>query len=992
MMLLLLTACESESTPWTHAFQIETLDQTIGGPKAAVQPGDFLLENDQVRTGILDARYSMGPSPYGGTLADADLQRLDPRYGGGHGDDQLAEVFGTVNLNIAGADTDGQVTIVDDGAGGEARIRVDAPALPFLTMLKALWGLVGLPDFSMQTDYVLPAGARAVRIETTARLDDATPTTTDVPGTDGEMPIIDLAMQTGLVFGDFYLQGGSVDVFAPGVGFDEDSAVYQASLEGRNLFVDPFRFEFVAGVSDGVSYAIASADGDLYVPLFTSSQTAVFGAGQVGELTDAGDTGEADDRYDRFPGDTSYRYTRYFGVGKGDVASAMSAIYATRGDAVGSLGGHVVEESTGTPLSDVSVLVFKTGEALPFSQFSTDVGDDTQIDGSFGGATDGLLPPGTYDLLVHASGRPDSDRVTVTITEGAATDVTLTSPRPGEVDVTVSDELGRELPSKVTFYRTDGAAVLEPDYGDHYIGGDPAEVVFLPHGEATVVLPPGSYYAVASRGTEYELGTSEDFTVTDTGKNTLHLQVERSVASPGWISADFHVHGANSFDSGVSLENRVITYAAEGVDFFSSSDHDYLTDYQPTVEDLDLEPWVKTAVGLETTTLEIGHFLGFPLQSDTIAQSGGAFDWTGMTPTQILEDLDNLGIAAGYQPMRFVAHPRDGILGYFDQFGFDAYTGSVNTPLLSRTNEILGDSANFTTDFEGLELLNGKRFELIRTPTQPELDTYAAGGSLTSFQMVQRTAQEQEDLIDGVYHLAYGQDGQVDDWFTLLNSGIRLTALGNSDSHSRFSIEAGCPRNYVFTGEDDPASLDAQAVADAVKAGHVVASYGPFVDFTANDGAAMVGDTVDTTSGSVTLHIQVQAPTWMAVDRVELYQNGTLVHEWTGLDPDVVRFEQDYTATVTKDSWFVVIASGDGDLSPVFSPVEFPPIQLQDVVIDALSDVPAVGSFLSPAVPIPRTGAVLPYAITNPIFVDVDGGSWTPPGIPAWMVEPTAPE
>lgn len=991
MLLLLVLACSGTEGTWARAVQIETLDQTIGGQKAMARPGDFLLENDQVRVAILDARYSLGPSPYGGTLADADLQRSDPRYAGGHGNDQLAELFGTVNMNLVGADEPGDVVIAADGADGEARVHVQATGEPFLSMLGALWGLVGQPEFVIGTDYVLDPGARAVRIETTASLDGVPDTIQDAPGAADALPVLELAMQTGLTFGDFYLQGGSVDVFAPGIGFDEDRAVYDAAVDGRNLFSDPFKFEFVGGTADGISYVIAAADGDLYVPLFTSSQTAVFGAGVVGELTFEGDTGAGDDRYDRFPDGQAWRYTRYLGVGKGDIGSALSAIYATRGDAVGSVGGHVVEAGSATPLSKVNVLVMRAGEDAPFSQFLTDVGDDTQIDGSFGGEADGLLPPGDYDLVVHQSGRPDSAPVRVTIAEGQHTEVLLAGNRTGAVTVHVVDELGRSVPSKVTFFSTDGAKVLNPTYGDHYIGGDPAEVVFAPYGEAEAVLPPGGYYAIATRGLEYEIATSDDFTVSADGVAELNLQIVHSVDSDGWISADFHVHGANSFDSGVSLENRVITFASEGVDFFSSSDHDYLTDYQPTVEALGLEPWVKTAVGLETTTLEIGHFLGFPMQQDHVKDQGGAFDWTGMPPEDILDELEDLGIAAGYDPFRFVAHPRDGILGYFDQFGFDVYTGEVETPLLSRTNEVLKNADNFTTDFEGLELLNGKRFELIRTPTQPEMDSYANSGELTSYQMVERTAQEQEDLIDGVYRLAYGTEGQVDDWFTLLNKGVRLTALGNSDTHSRFSIEAGCPRNLVYVGEDDPAALDAQQVADAVRAGHVVASYGPLIRFTANDGEAIVGDEIEA-SGSVKLHIEVEAPSWMDVNRVELYQNGTLIHEWTGLDPDVLRFAQDYEAPVTKDSWFVVIAMGDGDLSPLFSPVEFPPIQLQDVVIEALSDVPAVGSFLSPATPIPRTGAVLPYALTNPIYVNVDGGDWTPPGLQSWLKPPIEPE
>ena len=68
------------------------------------------------------------------------------------------------------------------------------------------------------------------------------PAMTDAAGRQYE-----LAIETGAIFGDFYLQGGSVDVFAPGIGFDEDGAVFDAFVDGRNLFTDPFAYPYLAG-------------------------------------------------------------------------------------------------------------------------------------------------------------------------------------------------------------------------------------------------------------------------------------------------------------------------------------------------------------------------------------------------------------------------------------------------------------------------------------------------------------------------------------------------------------------------------------------------------------------------------------------------------------------------------------------------------------------------------------------------------------------------
>ena len=988
MLLFVLFACPT-SSEWASARPIETLGDTIGGPKATARPGDFLLENDRLRVAIVGPRYSMGPSPFGGTLCDADIRRADPKYAAGHGNDQLAELFSTVNMNIAAVDTEGEVIVLAEGSATEpAIIRAAATGHPFLTMLQPLWAIVDQPNFVITNDYILEPGSPAVKIVTTASLAATFSTATESPGSTTELPLLDYAMVSGLAFGDFYLQGGSVDVFAPGGGFDEDQLVSDAVRSGKNTFTSPLRFEFLASVGDGVSYAMMAEGGDLFVPLFTSSQTAAFGAGQAGEITDSGDTGEGDETFDRFHGGQSYQYTRWFAVGRGDVGSALDALIEARELPHGTVNGFVLEEGSGVAVSGASVLVFLAGSDKPWNQWESDVGDDTQKDGSFGGS----LPPARYDLLVHQEGRPDGERVSIEVVEGKTQTLVLGVGRAGQLDVEVVDETGRHVPAKVTVFLDTGASTLARDYGDTILNGGASAAFFLPHGEGSTTLPPGTYRAVASRGLEYEIDESEPFTIRADGKAELTLQVLHTVETEGWISADFHVHAANSFDSGVSLENRVVTMVAEGVEFFSSADHDYLTDYAPVVQALGLEAFVKTAVGLETTTLEVGHFIGMPLGNDTLLDQGGAFDWTGMPPVEILAELESLGVQAGYEPMRFVAHPRDGILGYFDQFGFSAYDGLVSTPTLAFANPILKEQANFTTDYDALELLNGKRFDLIRTPSQTELNAYAQGSPVTAYDIIERTGGEQVDLDQDVYRLGYGHDGQVDDWFTMLNTGVRVTAIGNSDTHSRFSIEAGCPRNYVYVDRDEPGGLDEQAVADAVKAGHVVASYGPFVRFTAEDGA-IVGDTVSVDDGVVTLNVEIQAPTWMTVDRVELYQNGVLIHEWSGLDPDVVKMRETLEVAVTKDSWFVIIAMGDDDLSPVFSPVDIPPIELQDVVIEALSSVPTVGAFLSAGVPVPRDGPVFPFALTNPIFVDVDGdGLIAPPGIPEFMREPIEPE
>lgn len=1001
LLLAALASCGGGSEPFANAYRIERLEDAVGGPKAMARPGDILLENDHYRVAILDARNSLGPGLFGGSLVDADLQREALGVGAGEGNDQLAEVFPTVNMNVtlANGEVKDAVSIVADGSDGKAAIvRVTGPGYPFLSLLDALWALVNQPDFTMTTDYIAEPGVPWLTMRTTAAF-HTTEAATDGPPVqyfDGGLPLIDMAMETGAVFGEFYLQGGSVDVFAPGMGFDEDTEVFEAVEAGQNTFLEPFEYDFLAGVADGVSYGIAPKDGSLYVPLFTSSQTVAVGGGMEGKAPVPGDP------FPRFDQGSTLTYERYFFIGHGDVGSIVDQYVEARGIPYGEVTGHVVERGTGDPISDAMVFVYEPGADRPWSQWTTDVDPlDTDPDGSFSGR----LPVGTWELRVHQRGRSPQKRVKIEVKKGDTTAVHLLATAPGTLRFEVRDERGLIVPAKVTILREDGPPTRDPVLGDGLIAGDPEAVLFSPFGRGEIRLPPGKYRAVASRGLEYEIDRSDVFTMDERAGVELDLQVIRSLDTPGWVSADLHVHASPSHDSGVSLHDRVGTMVSEGVEFFASTDHDHVTDYAPVVEDLGLEEWVQTAVGNEVTTIEVGHFLAFPLVHDFHGDQGATaperIDWTEKIPGLILSDLKSLGSSSGTDPLVFVGHPRDGILGYFDQYGFNPYKGTpglggvpgtavIESPLLAATNDLLA-ATNFSWEFDAMEILNTKRLDYIRTPTQPEMDDYANGGPTHIYEWNTRTLAEQADLEGGVFPLGYGHHGVVDDWFALLNLGFKITALGNSDTHGTTSVESGCPRNYVMSSTDDPMLIDDQEIADAVKDHRVVASYGPFIEFTANGDP--IGSEVVTTD-PIQLKIEVSAPTWIPVERVELYENGNLIREWDvqAGGGEILRFSEELEVTPTRDSWYVVMAMSEGSLYPVFTPVEMPPIELDTVVTEALVGVDAVANLISPGIPIPQIHPVMPFALTNPIWIDRDGNGFDAPGFPSWWVEPEDPE
>ena len=91
---LALSGCP-EPDPTASAYLIERRDQWIGGPAADAREGDFVVENEHIRIGVLSERCtgegpaevcsSPGPGLFGGSLADIDLNRRDSRHAGGRG-------------------------------------------------------------------------------------------------------------------------------------------------------------------------------------------------------------------------------------------------------------------------------------------------------------------------------------------------------------------------------------------------------------------------------------------------------------------------------------------------------------------------------------------------------------------------------------------------------------------------------------------------------------------------------------------------------------------------------------------------------------------------------------------------------------------------------------------------------------------------------------------------------------------------------------------
>ena len=342
--------------------------------------------------------------------------------------------------------------------------------------------------------------------------------------------------------------------------------------------------------------------------------------------------------------------------------------------------------------------------------------------------------------------------------------------------------------------------------------------------------------------------------------------------------------------------------------------------------------WLQSSVGVEVTTTEMGHSLAsvcntifWPMLVEPL--TGKDKPWRSPFQPQSFRAWRRRPVTLcpsrdGISAIRSIClDPHGGTPGTGGQPG----TPSINIPLNSQvTDFMIFTEPNFSLDFDAFELFTGKRFDLIRTPTEAELADYRHDPtSVSGHDVITRSVEEMKDLQDGTYSLGFGVEGQVDDWFTLLNLGFRHTALANSDTHGKSSIESGCPRNFVQTGVDNPAHVTQDDIATAIDNHRVVASYGPFVRFWI-DGSGIGSEL--TGVGTRRLRIESQAPSWMHVDRLELYENGTLIEEWDRSHQEASGEPWSVSTTVNpeKDSWYVVVANGSGSLYPLFTPVEIP--------------------------------------------------------------------
>jgi hypothetical protein len=981
------------------AGQVTDPSQLLTGPAQSGLVGDFFIKNDKATFIIQAPTRVMGVIPQGGNVVDAALTA--------NGQQLTADHFGELGLiYLLGRTCEpDKVEVVRDGSkGGAAVIRATGKSGndDFIN-IKGI-GILPItadvdPDIDdgveCATTYILPPGSTT--LEVYHSLFNA--------GKD------DIAGPMGTIADT----GGNTYAWTNTHGFQE------ADLSAITSLSTPQPSDYVVYQGPGVAYGVIPR----HDKPTTHTQAMVSGVSIILDgNTELLDILQKDkyflhlargkgvlQRYDVVVGHDAGDIDAVFRAGNGEMLQPISGqvSWSAGGPAAGARVGIFTDANGNGMIDDPSV--DSDGDGIP---------DDHAIsyfDVAADGTWSGQVPTTAGNLLVRAEVKNVGRSQVIP----AAPTVSLTVPSPIKVDFQILDaDTGSAIPARLlvlgdhpaypdqrvfeTQDRQGGVVTQEHavhgttvDLGD---GTDPA--LYLPAG--------GTYRIYASRGTEWSIDSAA---VSGAASVNVGFHLKHVVPTDGYLATDWHVHQVGSPDSAILSDERIRSAVSGGVEMFATTDHDYVSDLEPLVQQMGLDHLVRALPGIEVTPFPYGHFNGWPLQPDNDSANHGAIDWgrgstpgDAMLPGEIFAALK----ARGAQMVQ-VNHPRDSSFTEFQaafdranlQFDFGSrmiYGDYENADVPNDWLRLPGESL-WSDQFTGLEIWNG--FNMV--------DTNGDG------------LRENTKL-----------DHTMRDWVSMLSLGFYVTPAGDSDTHTTVSDVLGMPRTYVRVADDSPGALaDGTAIAAVLQTQtganntprDIVITDGPMISVTVN-GQSALGSVVPSSGQPVTLTVWIVSADWAPIDTLEVFANSTPdpvkkdassvlvpLKCWTSRDlttlnaldpckqaaiaPEAMtvslvnlpggyhRYEATVTVTldasdiVTRagatgtDAWLVFRVRGDRGIFPI--------LQRGDTITD--TTMPALMTGDRTTIDAALTGhGISAEAVTAPVFVDFDGGGYRAPFAP----------
>lgn len=191
-------------------------------------------------------------------------------------------------------------------------------------------------------------------------------------------------------------------------------------------------------------------------------------------------------------------------------------------------------------------------------------------------------------------------------------------------------------------------------------------------------------------------------------------------------------------------------------------------------------------------------------------------------------------------------------------------------------------------------------------------------------------------------------------WMQLFNFGYRIPGVVNTDAHYNFH-GSGSVRTYIRSATDDPSQAKLMDICHSLHHGQAVVTNGPFMTVAARSGQASAGPGQDlvAVANKVQLKVQVQCANWLDVNRVQVFING----------------RPDKNLNFTRHANPAMFAGG---VMKFDHTIDVPLHEDAHIIVATANQGGQLGRIMGPH------AETMPVAISNPIFVDVDGGGFTP--------------
>ena len=147
-------------------------------------------------------------------------------------------------------------------------------------------------------------------------------------------------------------------------------------------------------------------------------------------------------------------------------------------------------------------------------------------------------------------------------------------------------------------------------------------------------------------------------------------------------------------------------------------------------------------------------------------------------------------------------------------------------------------------------------------------------------------------------------------------------------------------------------------ICQALQQGQIIMTNGPFMTVVASSGETTAGPGEDlvVASGEVQVSVHVECPNWLNVNRVQVFVNGRPVE----------------TLNYTRRTHGAMFGEGSMKFDNMI------PLPLEEdahIIVAAADEGGQLGRVYGP-----DQGLAMPIAVSNPIFIDVDGDGFMPNG------------